>query len=149
MAATRDHTSKPSTCGVKQGMCSGAAPAGGAQNISHEPRHTSTISSWVPLTPGKQRHTRQRRAPWKAAVPLCKPAPLIVMDKTQQPLSCPRPTPWCLAAPTMPPCLSHPFLTLVIAKCAGEKHVEGASAAGAAGVSCGGKQQLPLFYSLA
>lgn len=49
-------------------------------------------------------------------MPLCKPAPPIVMEETQQPLSCPRPTPWCSAAPTMPPCLSRPFLTLVITK---------------------------------
>lgn len=60
VAAMRDHTSKPSTCGVKRGTCSGAA--GGTQSITLKPRHTSTDSSWVPLPPGKQRHTRQEKS---------------------------------------------------------------------------------------
>lgn len=62
----------------------------------------------------------RRRALWKANLPLRKPLFLIVMEETQWPLSCLSTTPWCLAALTMSPCLSHPFLALVI-----EKHALG------------------------
>ena len=65
----------------------------------------------------------RRRALWKAALPLCKPTSLIVTEGTQRPLSRLSTTPWCSAAPTMPPCLSRPFRTLVIAKYASGRNM--------------------------
>lgn len=61
-------------------------------------------------------------SPWeeKGSLESCSalrdPPSLIVMDETQRPVCCRSVVPGLLAAPTKPPCLSHPFLTLVITK---------------------------------